>query len=131
MSLKTTLLLFLAVWILWDVAVPAFGIRQRPPWALKKILAQSPPPVLLDVRTPQEFGLFHIPGAINRPAPLMPSEDMLRAWQGREVVVICMTGHRSPIMAWKLKKAGLNASNLTWGMAGWKLLGGATTRKDE
>ena len=43
------------------------------------------------------------------------------------VVIICMTGHRSPIVAHQLKKHGYNrVYNLTWGMLAWKLFGGKT-----
>jgi rhodanese-related sulfurtransferase len=36
-----------------------------------------------------------------------------------------MTGHRSPIAAKRLKKAGYeNVSNLVWGMIGYRLSGG-------
>jgi len=40
----------------------------------------------------------------------------------QEVVVICMTGHRSPLVAYGLKKRGYaRVYNLTWRMAGWKM----------
>ena len=38
------------------------------------------------------------------------------------VIVICMTGHRSPMVAYQLKKRGYRqVYNLTWGMLAWKL----------
>jgi len=40
----------------------------------------------------------------------------------RELVVICMTRHRSPVVACSLKKKGFNrVDNLTLGMVGWKV----------
>ncbi len=40
----------------------------------------------------------------------------------QEVVVICMTGHRSPLVAYALKKRGYaRVDNLAWGMVGWKV----------
>ena len=40
----------------------------------------------------------------------------------RELVVICMTSHRSPVVAYALKKKGFKGvDNLTWGMVGWKV----------
>jgi rhodanese-related sulfurtransferase len=40
----------------------------------------------------------------------------------QEVVVICMTGHRSPLVAYALKKKGYaRVYNLTGGMVGWKM----------
>ncbi|NJB68191.1 rhodanese-related sulfurtransferase [Desulfobaculum xiamenense] len=133
MTMKFALLALVVAWLAWDVGVAAFGIAQRPPWALKRLLAQrGEPPVLLDVRTPQEFAIFHIHDAVNVPAPQLPTPEQLMDWKGRDTVVICMTGHRSPIMAWRLRKAGLGTvSNLTWGMVGWKLFGGESVRSAE
>ena len=43
------------------------------------------------------------------------------------IVVICMTGHRSPVVANRLKRHGYkNVYNLTWGMWAWKVFGGKT-----
>jgi rhodanese-related sulfurtransferase len=43
------------------------------------------------------------------------------------VIVICMTGHRSPMVAYQLKKRGYRqVYNLTWGMLAWKLFGMAS-----
>ena len=40
----------------------------------------------------------------------------------KTVVVICMTGHRSPMVAYGLEKAGFaRVYNLTWGMVGWEV----------
>lgn len=127
MNLKL-LLVFLVLWALWDLAVPLFGIHQMPPWELRKRIALDAPPVLLDVRTPAEYAWFHIPGAINVPFP-PPAADELGVPKDAEVVLICMTGHRSPVAAWKLKQAGYgNVANLTWGMSAYKLFGGRTIK---
>jgi len=115
-----------ALWALWDLAVPLFGIHQMPPWTLARRLAEDRPPVLLDVRTPAEYVWFHIPGAVNTPYP-PPDPASLGLSPDDEIVLICMTGHRSPIAAWQLKKAGYrNVANLTWGMSAYKLFGGET-----
>jgi len=92
------------------------------PWQLQEELRKgSPDLVLLDVRTPQEFKWFHIPGAQNVPL----TEGWGKALQvpkTKTVVVICMTGHRSPLVAYRLHKEGFpKVYNLTWGMLGWEL----------
>lgn len=121
------LAVLVALWALWDLAVPLFGIRQVLPWQLRaRLEAAGEPPVLLDVRTPLEYGWFHIPGAVNAPFP-PPSPEQLGVAKDTEIVLICMTGHRSPMAAYRLKKLGYkNVGNLTWGMSAYVLLGGET-----
>ena len=62
-----TLLVLLALILLWDAAWLLAGLRQTLPWDLRGRLAAGENILLLDVRTPQEFNWFHIPGAINAP----------------------------------------------------------------
>jgi len=74
------------------------------------------------VRTPREYNRFHLPGAQNVPHMLTGSGKMPPVPPSQEVVVICMTGHRSPLVAYGLKKRGYaRVYNLTWRMAGWKM----------
>ena len=123
-GLVVFLVLFFGV---WDLAWLLAGVGQTPPWRLRRQMA-SKPPQLLDVRTPGEFALFHIPGAINRPDALAVPTAALGLDPARPVTVVCMTGHRSPFVARKLAKEGFVASNLTWGMLGWLLsLGSVST----
>ena len=78
--------------------------------------------VLLDVRTPLEYNWFHLPGAQNVPHLLTDSGKLPPVSPSQEVVVICMTGHRSPLVAYALKKKDYaRVYNLTGGMAGWKV----------
>lgn len=119
------LLVLLVLWAAWDLAVvPLMGVRQVLPWQLQARLAEGRRPLLVDVRTPLEFRLFHIPGSRNLPYPpdLAALADENR---DQPVVVICMTGHRSPLAARSLRKAGFtHAANLTWGASVYALLGG-------
>jgi len=47
-------------------------------------------------------------------------------------VIICMTGHRSSVVAYRLKKRGFTeVHNLTFGMLGWLLSGGETSKEKE
>jgi rhodanese-related sulfurtransferase len=114
-GLVLVLVLFFGV---WDLAWLLAGVGQTPPWRLRRQMGEKSPQ-LLDVRTPAEFALLHIPGAINRPDALTVPPADLGLDPARPVVVVCMTGHRSPFVAKKLAKAGFDVSNLTWGMLGW------------
>ena len=115
------LLVFLIVFFgVWDLAWLVAGVGQTPPWRLRRLLGKGPVQ-LLDVRTPTEFALFHIPGAVNRPDALAVPAAELGLDPAKPVAVVCMTGHRSPFVAKKLAANGYDASNLTWGMLGWLL----------
>lgn len=70
-----TLLVLLVLWAAWDLAaVPLLGVRQVLPWQLQQMLAEGRRPLLVDVRTPLEFRLFHLPGSKNLPYPLEPAD---------------------------------------------------------
>jgi len=125
--LKALLVFFVLFFVAWDLAWMAAGVDQTPPWRLRDMLGASPRPQLLDVRTRGEFALFHIPGAISRPDALSADPASLGLDPSRPVVVVCMTGHRSPFVAKMFAAKGFAASNLTWGMLGWVLAGGAFT----
>ncbi|KHK01996.1 rhodanese-like domain-containing protein [Desulfovibrio sp. TomC] len=121
------LVLFLVLFFgVWDLVWLLAGVVQTPPWRLRRQMGEKSPQ-LLDVRTAGEYALFHIPGAINRPDALVVPPAALGLDPNRPVVVVCMTGHRSPFVAQKLAKEGFDASNLTWGMLGWFASFGKTT----
>ena len=107
----------------WDLVWWLLGVKPRFPWQLKdRLRGPGPPPGLLDVRTPLEYRWFHLPGAQNVPDLLTDHLNLPPLPSSREVVVICMTGHRSPIVAYNLKKRGFTqVCHLAWGMAGWKI----------
>jgi rhodanese-related sulfurtransferase len=119
--LIVVILLFLG----WDVAWWILGVKPRFPWQLQDRLSADPSGlVLLDVRTPLEYNWFHLPGAQNVPDLLWDSAKMPPVSPSQEVVVICMTGHRSPLVAHALKKRGFaRVCHLTWGMLGWQIYG--------
>ena len=115
-------LLFFLLLLGWDVFWARLGVKPLFPWQLKQKMTRDPSEVvLLDVRTPWEFHWFHLPGAQNVPFPSRQMDD-LAIPRTKTVVVICMTGHRSPPVAYRLVKAGCTqVYNLTGGMAGWKV----------
>src|SRR5205823_4809730 len=77
-------------------------------------------PLLLDVRTPQEFSQGHIPGAINIPI------DDLRARLGelprdRNIAAYCQVGQRGYLATRILMQAGLSAANIGGGYKTYRL----------
>lgn len=74
---------------------------------------------LLDVRTPDEFAIHTLPGAVNIPLPL------LRARLGtlpkdRNIIVFCGVGLRSYLAERILKQTGFSAASLSGGYKTWE-----------
>ena len=81
-------------------------------------LNQSPKPLLLDVRQPEEYKRGHIPGA--RLIPLGELEKRIKEIPGnREIICVCRSGNRSRSATNQLIAAGFRASNLKGGMISW------------
>ncbi|GBC61585.1 rhodanese-like domain-containing protein [Desulfonema ishimotonii] len=112
----------------WDLFWFFMGVRPLFPWQLRqKTGAERAAFLLIDVRTQAEYNLFHIDGVRHVPDAMLKPVLPDGCNPETPVIVICMTGHRSPVVAWSLKKQGVRqVYNLTWGMLGWKLWGGAT-----
>ena len=121
----TTVPIILLLLIGWDFAWFWAGVKPLYPWHLKKLLKQGKQPLtLIDVRTRWEYNWFHIRGAVNKPELLFNIDALSNVSPEKPIIVICMTGHRSPLVAYRLKKSGFKqVYNLTWGMLAWKLLG--------
>jgi rhodanese-related sulfurtransferase len=127
LKIMKKILLIPALLAVWDLAWPLFGVRQIPPWSLQRMMQKSDASefVLLDVRTRTEYDWLHIPGALHMPELLLHPEALPGELARKRLVVICMTGHRSPVTAYRLHKIfSADAANLTWGMAGWIACGG-------
>ena len=118
-----TFILILLIVLGWDIAWYFAGVKPLFPWQLRKMLHERQKPgQLIDVRTTFEFNWFHIDGAVNRPDILFSTDRLKDKNYDEPAIVICMTGHRSPIVAYQLKKRGFkHVYNLTWGMLAWKL----------
>lgn len=84
-------------------------------------LASETPPQIVDVRTTFEFSAGHIAGAINIPITSFPwTFEGLNLDKEREVVVICLSAHRSIPAARMLLEKGYKASQLMGGMQAWR-----------
>jgi rhodanese-related sulfurtransferase len=103
------------------------------PADLKQLLDENSDVVVLDVRTPEEYGRFCIPGGINVPGgDLVLWADALKQTPERKVVVNCAGRTRSIIGTAALKRLGVtNAIELRNGTMGWVLAGFALETKPE
>ena len=64
-------------------------------------------PVILDVRSPEEYAEGHIPGAINVPYDqIAVNLDSLESFLTAEIVVYCRTGRRAGVAENALREAG-------------------------
>ncbi len=89
------------------------------PADLKRRLDRGEPVVVVDVRDPDEFGAWHIPGAVNVPVDRIEAGDPVPARPGTDVVTVCLHGARSARARDALASRGLRASSLEGGMVGW------------
>jgi uncharacterized membrane protein YdjX (TVP38/TMEM64 family)/rhodanese-related sulfurtransferase len=101
-------------------------LRQGPLLSVEDLrgrLAAEPPPLLLDVRTAQEFSgeLGHIGGALNIPLDALPqSLDELSEHLERPIAIVCHTDRRSKRAARILAKRGYGEVQVVeGGMTAW------------
>lgn len=125
--LKIILVLVILAFPVWDLLWYALGVRRVLPWDLRHMLHRKGP-FIIDVSTPAEYRLAHIPSAINR-SDLLGRAKPLPFTIHQPLVVVCATGHRSSLAAKRLKRQGYtNVAALAWGMLGWKLARGKTVK---
>ena len=77
------------------------------PHVLNQRIMAGAAPVILDVRSKEEFASGHIPGAINLPiTELTGRVNELAVYKDMELVVHCETGPRAGMATWLLKRNG-------------------------
>jgi hydroxyacylglutathione hydrolase len=87
---------------------------------LSDSLRSQRPPVVVDVRTPQEWKAKHLSGSVNVPLSRFPG-DTGQIPRGRDVVVHCASGYRSAIAASLLRREGMTSlTDLIGGMGAWE-----------
>ena len=78
---------------------------------------------LLDVRTPEEWDEYHIPGTTLIPLDELP-QRVSEVPQGEEVVVVCRSGNRSQEGRNILKDAGFTqVTSMDGGVKAWRSAG--------
>jgi rhodanese-related sulfurtransferase len=86
-------------------------------------LSSSEPPVVIDVRTPQEWRTGHIEGSRNLPLSRLAGQ-MGDVPAGRPLLVHCAGGYRSSIAASLLRRQGFrNLTELAGGLGAWEAAG--------
>ena len=87
--------------------------------------AQKGTPIIIDVRTPQEYAQGHIPKAQNIPLSLLKNQlQKLQPYVKQEIYLVCAVGGRSAKATDFLHSKGFQkAINVQGGTRGWKARG--------
>ncbi|NQV40333.1 MAG: MBL fold metallo-hydrolase [Nitrosopumilus sp.] len=81
---------------------------------------QDPNVYLLDVRDPDEFSDYNIPGSINIPlSEIFDPESISKIPQNKEIVTICPHSNMATIATFALARNGIKSRILKDGLAGW------------
>ena len=90
------------------------------PAQLASWLEEAPPPILLDVREPEEFAVSHINGANLATDVKMALEILRETPAGRRIVAYCSVGYRSAALVRSLQSNGYSAArNLDGSIFRW------------
>jgi rhodanese-related sulfurtransferase len=114
---------FLAALIACGGATPKAGdISAEETLAL---IERSDAPLVLDVRTPEEFAAGHVPGALNLPHDQVPVRlAELASHKSSSVIVYCERGPRAIRAIEALEAAGFQGvQHLAGDMSGWRAQG--------
>jgi len=97
------------------------GFLSIKPDALNENLVSGEAPVIIDVRSPEEWSKDgYIEGAINLPLPTF-MENLDQIPTDQPVVIYCASGHRGAVALTALKMLGYeDVKNLAGGLGGWK-----------
>lgn len=88
--------------------------------------------VYLDVREPNEWNLFHIPGAVHVPLAQVASRVGEAIDRDADVIVYCAGGDRSALATDAMRTMGYaRVASLSDGVRGWMYAGGELQEEDE
>ena len=110
---------------------PRFAVGLENYWSARYLDEQintQQPLVLLDVRTPAEFKSGHLEGAINMPMQALeqsladPDASLIKQYENKTVVMICLSGSRANKATRWLQARGLKTQVkiLDGGMKAWR-----------
>ena len=90
-----------------------------------RLATEDEPPLLVDVRTPQEYYRGHIKNTKLIPlGELLNNINIIEAYKDKEIITICHSGSRSMMTAQILAQSGFkDIRNLTGGMMQWNRKG--------
>jgi rhodanese-related sulfurtransferase len=105
--------------------VPANGYHVMAEDVLKRIQANDPNLVVVDVRMPKEkkYDQGHLPGAIYIGfKEIAQPENLAKLPKDKDIIVHCDTGHEQNKALSALRMLGYNAYDMKWGYMSWKTL---------
>ncbi len=108
--------------ILLGCGAAAEGYPEVAPGEIEAVLAGDDAPLLLDVRSAEEFGGGHVPGALLIPIQELPDRlAELAAFKQRGIVTYCESGRRATKALQILEEAGFeNLRLLAGSMKRWR-----------
>lgn len=113
---------FIPLSLMLLVALPTVAMAGRPavaPAAVAEIIARDDAPILLDVRTPEEFAQGHLPGAV-----LIPHDQLAARLdeidRDRWVLVYCRSGKRASTAQDILEEAGIEVRQIEGSWLRWQ-----------
>ena len=113
---------FIPLSLLLLAALPLAALAGRPavaPAAVAEITARDDAPLLLDVRTPEEFAQGHLPGAV-----LIPHDQLAARLdeidRDRWVLVYCRSGKRASTAQDILEEAGIEVRQVEGSWLRWQ-----------
>jgi rhodanese-related sulfurtransferase len=90
---------------------------------LNELITDADPnndPVIVSVRSADDYAKGHIPGAINVPLKgIAKLENLQKLNPDKQIVVYCYTGRTGSQATAILNALGYDAANLLWGISGW------------
>lgn len=109
-------------------------VRQLPPDSLAQWLTGTAPskPILLDTRTPSEYAVSHLPGAVRVDPEAVDFQFLSSIPKDAPIVLYCSVGYRSSSLAERMQQAGwtniynLEGSLFRWVSRGYPVYRGAT-----
>jgi len=88
---------------------------------------ESNDPFIIDARSPDDYALGHVPGAVNIGAKAAFTVDKLAMIpEGKDVVVYCYTGQTSSQMVSALNMLGYSAKSMLFGFPSWAMVEGVS-----
>ena len=107
------------------VAEAKARITEVTPRDAMAIREREPDAVFLDVREPQEWNLFRIPGAVWVPLGRVEASVADAVPRDRKVIVYCKSGNRSALAADSMQRLGYtDVASMAQGIVGWAHQGG-------
>ena len=128
--MKINYIISLIILVLFTIFAQA-AVKSIKPQEVLKLLQNKQAPLILDVRSEQEFIDGHIEGAVNISYDLLiEKNEALTAYKERDIIVYCRSGRRTQIAYKILQEQGftklidLNGHLILWNKRNYPLIKG-------